>query len=637
MTAIEVWNLELPALPERSRFYHLEPIGVGTPYAESLTSYITRLAEAHCVSPKALVIRELLPMFGRLSLSELNPSIHFLWRRDAVTINGTSTYAGEWVRALESLTCRSDLTFLTMLTWKRVIDRRRLLRATQAWCPDCLGEWRRNNSCLYIPLLWSLKAVTVCPRHRVRLSTHCPHEGCLRALPLLSLNSRPGCCSYCGHQLDSDPGSLKVNNEASENGDDLECQCWKAKAIGELIEAAPSLSVPPHRAKLASSITQCSDQLAEGSLRLLARRLGIAHSAILAWQQQVTIPFLETLLQLSYGLGISPRLLVIEADEDYSKITSIKPAKRSKRKPIGDDELRKELEACLLEEPPPSLKEVATRLGYCQELYLYSRFSELSSAIKARYRNEHKSTRPRIAKARTKLALDELRAYLQEVLMGDETPLPSIREIAKRIGYRGESPIFRRAPDLCVAIAKKRREQLSDQPLRQALEVALVSDEYPPPSIREIAERLRCSVERLYNLYPQICHALVTRYKGVFDTDAIRRELEAALADTSLPPPSVRTVAKRVGFGEVRLRRHFPELCSQISLRYQTYRKNRGVARRQHIWDEVKSAVVQLSVEGCYPSLNKVRQLLQGKNLSFVDVTKARREVLRELHIDEEE
>jgi AcrR family transcriptional regulator len=221
--------------------------------------------------------------------------------------------------------------------------------------------------------------------------------------------------------------------------------------------------------------------------------------------------------------------------------------------------------------------------------------------------------------------------------MSEETPLPSILEIAKRLGYSSGSPFYPRVPDLCAAIVKKRKEQLKNTPLRQALEAALASDEYPPPSLREIAKRLSCTVERLYNNYPQICHTLVKRHNSVFDTDSIQKELEAAFDDTSLPPPTVRDVAQRVGFGEARLRRHFPELCSQISVRYQIYRKNRGIARRQHIRDEVKRAIIQLSVEGCYPSLSKVRQLLQGEKSAFADVSRAWQELLREMHIEKDE
>ncbi|GEM_PF-5397605 len=42
----ESWDLKKLAIPSRSRLYQLEPIGIGTPYVESLTGYISRLAEA---------------------------------------------------------------------------------------------------------------------------------------------------------------------------------------------------------------------------------------------------------------------------------------------------------------------------------------------------------------------------------------------------------------------------------------------------------------------------------------------------------------------------------------------------------------------------------------------------------------
>jgi len=46
---LESWDLTVPGVPPRARFYPLEPIGIGTPLVESLTSYLLRLAEAHGV------------------------------------------------------------------------------------------------------------------------------------------------------------------------------------------------------------------------------------------------------------------------------------------------------------------------------------------------------------------------------------------------------------------------------------------------------------------------------------------------------------------------------------------------------------------------------------------------------------
>ena len=55
----------MPTLPARSRLYRLEPYGIGTPWVESLTGYITRLAEAHCVSTGILYAKEIAPVVGK--------------------------------------------------------------------------------------------------------------------------------------------------------------------------------------------------------------------------------------------------------------------------------------------------------------------------------------------------------------------------------------------------------------------------------------------------------------------------------------------------------------------------------------------------------------------------------------------
>jgi len=65
----EIWDLTLPAYSPHSRLYALEPLGVDTSHVESLTSYMARLAAAHSVSLRTLVIQELLPLLKRDYLS----------------------------------------------------------------------------------------------------------------------------------------------------------------------------------------------------------------------------------------------------------------------------------------------------------------------------------------------------------------------------------------------------------------------------------------------------------------------------------------------------------------------------------------------------------------------------------------
>ncbi len=84
METYEEWDVTIPPLPPRSRLYRLEPIGIGTPYVESLTSYIVRLAEEHHISLKLLVVQEVLPFLDKENLTNENPHIHQLWHRDAL-------------------------------------------------------------------------------------------------------------------------------------------------------------------------------------------------------------------------------------------------------------------------------------------------------------------------------------------------------------------------------------------------------------------------------------------------------------------------------------------------------------------------------------------------------------------------
>ncbi len=70
----ELWPEEQVEIKPHSRLYHIEPIGVGSPMVESLTSYFTRLAEAHSVPLQKLFLQEILPhlYIGKGGYSALN-------------------------------------------------------------------------------------------------------------------------------------------------------------------------------------------------------------------------------------------------------------------------------------------------------------------------------------------------------------------------------------------------------------------------------------------------------------------------------------------------------------------------------------------------------------------------------------
>jgi hypothetical protein len=133
--AYEPWHLDWgTTLPKRSYFYHMPALGLGSAYVESLTSYISRLADAHNVSTGTLLSRELLPRIRAISshqasaAAQLNPSS--LSRSHL--LNGVVDRARDCVRALEHLTGFRILRLLTMLTWEGVISNQHLLRRSRA-------------------------------------------------------------------------------------------------------------------------------------------------------------------------------------------------------------------------------------------------------------------------------------------------------------------------------------------------------------------------------------------------------------------------------------------------------------------------------------------------------------------------
>ena len=159
------WDLTQPISPPRSHLYSLPPIGIGTPDVESLTGYVARLADAHCVPLGNLIANE----FGCLVKQTGKQSYLHSMSQRTEALNGIGQMAREFVQALQQLTLQENLHHLTLLMWAEVLPARGLLRRIRAWCPLCYEEWRTNNLTVYEPLLWALEAIKFCPRHQQAL------------------------------------------------------------------------------------------------------------------------------------------------------------------------------------------------------------------------------------------------------------------------------------------------------------------------------------------------------------------------------------------------------------------------------------------------------------------------------------
>jgi hypothetical protein len=385
----EMWDVTPPELPPRSRLYHLPPIGVGTPYVESLTGYVARLAAAHNVRLSQLITHELLPLLGPKYLIHEARHLSPFWSGHSRALNGARATAVEWTQVLERLTLRTELRFLTLQSWAEVLTPRWLMRPTRAWCPACYEEWRQAGQEVYEQLLWTLASVRVCSRHRRTLSTRCPYPDCGRDLFPLGPKSRPGYCSKCERWLGIAPETVPPQDE-NRGDEQMDWEIWVADSIGELLAAAPTLPALPRREKIAHAVGMCVEQAAMGKVSALARALRLSLVGVWEWVHTARVPQLDHLLRLCDLLDISLLRLLTEADLHVGPLRTDRPwmmeslPQRQTRQPFDTESVRQALEKVLEgeEDPPPSVTEVGRRLDYSCSV-LRHRFPELCRAISA--------------------------------------------------------------------------------------------------------------------------------------------------------------------------------------------------------------------------------------------------------------
>jgi transcriptional regulator with XRE-family HTH domain len=550
----EEWDVTIPNLPSRSRLYCLEPVGMGTPYIESLTSYIARLAEVHCVTPKNLIMREIMPLHSQTGpIMNYYYRLNKFWIENASALNGISPIARWWVEKLQSLTLCDNLSFLTMLMFNDVIALSRLLHRSKAWCSLCYAEWRLNHQVVYDPLLWSLNNIDVCLRHQQPLVAQCPY--CKKTLPFLSQTTRAGYCSNCTRWLGAVQKSLNIVDISS----DLKTsayQYWVAKASGDLLAAAPNLVVPPTRKQIVMRIDVLLGNYANGSMSKLARLLGISIQSLWEYLHLGRVPYFDSLLKICFALSVTPlefltTATILPRKDSGFAIESIPTISRGKSRPATEDDVR--------------------------------RMQQVLEAV---------------------LAVD----YQVD-------SFPYLKDIAQRMGF-DEETVCKHCPDLAKAIKWRYKNNWAEEGhrmlMKQTLEKALASPE--PGPLANIAQQLHCDTASMRKYFPELCHAVVIRYRKRFDDTLIEQRLREVLASNT-ETPAIVMLAREMGYGVNILRDKFPELCKQVSARRHAERRERRKEHMMGICKEIRHTAFLLHEQGIYPSARQVLKLLNDPHI----------------------
>ncbi|MEO2077827.1 MAG: TniQ family protein [Bacillus sp. (in: firmicutes)] len=351
--------------------YNIDPIGLGTPYVESLTSYITRLADAHCVLTGNLISGIYAPHLKKKYLTKISLRGGGFYDT-AIGINGVGQLADEFSQLTNELTGRSDISCTTLLNWSDIFPTRGLLKKTKSWCPICYEEAKSNEEVIYDQLIWNFQLVDYCMKHKTPLVDTC--ESCRSTVSIINRTSSPGFCSKCGKWLG------KISSS------DTECTNNSLLGISLIGELLANDQVKITRSKLMESLTFYLNEVFEKSPFRAATYFNIPKSTFRTWISGKAQPNIHYLIQMCKMLGISiiEFLLNQKPTKDESSAELFRSAVQIKHNHL---EIQNILRTVIENKEPVSISEVSRMIG-CDRKLLSRMYKEECMHIKKKY-NEH--------------------------------------------------------------------------------------------------------------------------------------------------------------------------------------------------------------------------------------------------------
>ena len=556
-----------PPLPTRSRLYSPEPVGIGTGMVESLASYLARMDEAHFVSAPDLM--HCIASGATDDVLYKDHQIYNLMRLRSRELNGLHQIAQRWSTLVANQTRCQGIDQLTLLPWRHILTPRALTHSGQCWCPQCLDDRLDAGQPVYWPLLWSLRAVTVCPIHRISLEQRC--HRCHTAVPSLTARGRIGFCPKCEVRLGfegrdgSDGRPVKDAVDVTENAVKIARGALTMLAASSLIQERVAID------KLVGLLEYC---LQSASCRqvALAKRLGMSPATLnrlICRRSLVTVP---TLLNVLACLGLDI------ADFVQKPVATIVSSGR--------------------------LDDFSSSLP-----------NKRGSAIQSRLKSGQHATPELLA---------EVQATLEAALTEDDPPgLPTL---ARGVGLTKAKVLRSHYPQLCRAIIEKRKSHFNLDAARQVL-AEIVSSEATPPPLVTIASQLKTSPVTMRRFFPDEVAAIKARRHAIKDLAALRRSVETFL-DVD-PPLSLSEISRRLGVKTHHIRQHCPDLQQAIVQRFATYQHTCAVERERQSIAAVRHAVTKLTASGQFPTKSRVAAML-GRTRRLI-LTKSEREAFSEM------
>ena len=356
-------------LTSRSVLYNLQPMGIGTPYIESLSSYLSRLSIVHNVTLSDLLKGTVAPLLKKQYIvQELNSGIT---KSTARVINDVSIISINYVDALERLTGRGDLANLTMLNWKGIFSKD-LCSKYRKWCPVCLNEMKLNDKPVYEPLIWYLKDIQKCDVHSILLQDKC--NNCNRRLLYLHSRYIVGTCQHCGSWLKK----KKKEYEAGISDEER----FIIKNYKQLIESTGNVNFYPSKGFISSFLERVRKQLGFNSNHKFSIFLGYASSTMSDWISSKYVPSPQTLIHIMSKLNTTIYQIIYTSGNRLN--VDLLKHNNFEQKRINFEQMREILYKELNTEKPKSLYQIAKESNF-YAITARNRFPSICDKITENY------------------------------------------------------------------------------------------------------------------------------------------------------------------------------------------------------------------------------------------------------------
>lgn len=386
-------SLKAKIMSSRSIFYSIEPMGLGTAYVESLTSYFCRLAVLHNVTILNLLNKYFIQIIN--SNNAFNTPFFYYSRN----LNGFTPNVIKYVKALNILTGRNDLEELTFLSCQNILNLKGLLKKTKSYCPVCYQENQKNGLVVYDQLLWTCKPINICPIHNIKLLDYCHYDDCKKPLLFIDNKSLPGYCSKCHRWLGISESHINPNNNIIEN---YELQI--SNEISDLILEMRKIKNQTYTGKFVSSLNYVKDQYCDNSIIKLSKLLSFDKHNLKRYLTGIK-PNIEYLVLFCKRFNMSLAEFVeggldyklFEVKTDIQKEDFIKD--KIKRIKIDSNILEQSLNVIINQfenKTPPSLEEVAKIIGISSSTIRYKFPNIAKSIVVKRYQYNKKQKEKRL-------------------------------------------------------------------------------------------------------------------------------------------------------------------------------------------------------------------------------------------------